>query len=103
MMRIRKNDTVKIISGESRGKTGKVLRVFPAAESALVQGVNLRWKHIRRSQRYPRGARIQKETPIHLSKLKLICSNCNKPTKVSYKINEGGVKNRVCKKCLQPA
>ncbi|MDI6732923.1 MAG: 50S ribosomal protein L24 [Planctomycetota bacterium] len=100
-MFVKKNDTVKVICGESRGKTGKIIRVFPRTERVVVQGVNLRWKHMRRSQQYPRGARIQKEMPVHISNVKLICPQCNKPTRVGYKIAEGGVKNRICKKCLQ--
>ena len=101
-MFVKKNDLVKVISGESRGKTGKILRVFPEEERVVVQGVNLRWKHMRRSQEHPHGARIQKELPIHISKVKIVCPQCTKPTKVGYKIAESGVKSRVCKKCAQP-
>ncbi|MFH1230230.1 MAG: 50S ribosomal protein L24 [Planctomycetota bacterium] len=100
-MRIKKNDVVKVISGESRGKTGKIIRIIPEAETAIVQGINLLWKHMRRNNQYPHGARIQKEAPIHISKLRLVCPNCSKPTKVGYKTTESGVKNRVCKKCSQ--
>ena len=100
-MHIKKNDVVKVVSGESRGKTGKIMRVIQDDETAVVQGINLLWKHMRRSQQYPHGARIQKEAPIHMSKLRLVCPNCSKPTKVGYKITESGVKNRICKKCLQ--
>ena len=99
-MHIRKNDIVKIISGESRGKTGKVIRVSQEKQTAIVQGVNLLWKHMRRSQQYPHGARIQKEAPLPVAKLMLVCSNCNKPTRVGYKIT-GADKIRVCKKCQQ--
>lgn len=101
-MYIRKNDVVKVISGVSRGKTGKVIRIFPGAGVVIVQGMNMCWKHMRRSQQYPHGARIQKESPLHMSKLMVVCPNCNKPAKIGYKTNEGGVKNRICKKCLHP-
>jgi large subunit ribosomal protein L24 len=100
-MRIKKNDVVKIMSGASRGKTGKIIRVIPESGTAIIQGINLLWKHMRRSNQYPHGARIQKEAPIPLCKLRLICPNCNKPAKVAYKITEAGVKNRTCKKCSQ--
>ena len=100
-MRIRKKDIVKVISGANRGKIGEVIRVYHDDETAVVKGVNLLWKHMRRSQQYPHGARIQKETPIPVSKLMLICSNCNKPTRVGYRITETGIKSRVCKKCAQ--
>jgi len=101
-MFVKKNDLVKVISGESRGKTGKIIRVFAKTERVVVQGVNLRWKHMKRSQQYPHGARIQKELPIHVSKVKVVCPQCNKPTKVGYKITDSGVKNRICRKCTQP-
>jgi large subunit ribosomal protein L24 len=101
-MFVKKNDLVKVLSGESRGKTGKVIRVFASTESVVIQGVNLRWKHMRRSQQYPHGARIQKEMPIHVSKIKVVCPQCNKPSRVGYKTTESGVKNRICKKCAQP-
>jgi len=101
-MFVKKNDLVKVISGESRGKTGKILRVFPETERIVVQGINLRWKHMRRSQEHPHGARIQKELPIHMSKVKIVCPQCNKPARVGYRITESGVKSRVCKKCAQP-
>jgi len=101
-MFVKKNDLVKVISGESRGKTGKILRVFPETERIVVQGINLRWKHMRRSQEHPHGARIQKELPIHMSKVKIVCPQCNKPARVGYRITESGVKNRICKKCAQP-
>ena len=101
-MFVKKNDLVQVISGESRGKTGKIMLVFTESESVLVQGLNLRWKHMRRSQEQPHGARIQKEMPIHVSKIKLVCPHCNKPARVGYKITDSGVKNRICKKCAQP-
>ncbi|MEW6026387.1 MAG: 50S ribosomal protein L24 [Planctomycetota bacterium] len=101
-MFVKKNDVVKVTSGESKGKTGKVIRVFPKSERVVIQGVNLRWKHMKRSQQYPHGARIQKESPIHVSKIKIVCPQCNKPTRVGYKITDSGVKNRTCRKCAQP-
>lgn len=99
-MHIKKDDIVKVISGESRGKTGKVIRVSQEDKTAIIQGVNLLWKHMRRSQQYPHGARIQKEAPIDVSKLMLVCTNCNKPTRVGVKLT-GEIKSRVCKKCAQ--
>lgn len=101
-MFVKKDDIVKVSSGESRGKTGKVIRVFASTESVVVQGVNLRWKHMKRSQQYPHGARIQKEMPVHVSKVKVVCPQCNKPSRVGYKKTDSGIKNRVCKKCAQP-
>ena len=96
-MRIRRNDVVKIITGDESGKTGKVIELD--GERALVEGVNFVWKHIRRSQQHPHGARIQKEAPIRLSNLMVVCPACSKATKVAFKKIEGGEKSRVCKKC----
>ncbi|OHB70867.1 MAG: 50S ribosomal protein L24 [Planctomycetes bacterium RBG_16_43_13] len=98
-MRIRKNDIVQVISGDDSGKTGKVLRVVPQDGRLLVEGVNLVWKHMRKSQQHPKGARIQKESYIDISNARLICQNCNKPTGVTTKMLDTGEKVRICKKC----
>ncbi|MBI4565264.1 MAG: 50S ribosomal protein L24 [Planctomycetes bacterium] len=97
-MRIRTHDTVRVISGNERGKTGKVLRLAEG-DRAVVEGLNFVWKHMRRSQQHPHGARIQKEAPIHVAKLMLVCSSCGKPTRISTKRLDSGEKVRVCKKC----
>ena len=100
-MNIKKGDVVKVISGDDRNHDGKVIKVFIENNKILVQGVNLVWKHMKRSANYPHGARIQKESPIAVSNVKLVCPNCNKPTRVSYVKLPDGVKNRTCKKCKQ--
>jgi large subunit ribosomal protein L24 len=98
---IRRNDIVTVISGEEKGKTGKVLRVDAASGRVLVEGVNFIWKHLRRSQEHPHGARIQKEASVHISNVKIVCQSCNKPTRAVSKKLEGGDKARICKKCHQ--
>ena len=100
-MSIRKNDIVTVITGEERGKTGKVLDVNTASGRVLVEGVNFIWKHLRRSQQHPHGARIQKEGSIHISNVKVVCQSCSKPTRVVGKKLENGGKARVCRKCGQ--
>jgi large subunit ribosomal protein L24 len=100
-MNIRRNDLVQVITGNERGKKGKVLRVV-AEDRVLVEGVNFVWKHLRRSQQHPHGARIQKEAPLHASKLMVVCTACEKPTKVAHKRIEKGESVRLCKKCRQP-
>ena len=99
-MKIRRNDIVKVIAGDAaaRGQTGKVIRVLDG-DRVLVQGVNMVWKHLRRSQQHPHGARIEKEAPVHVSNLMLVCSSCGKATKVAMKEVEGGERERHCKKC----
>lgn len=98
---IRRNDVVRVIAGAEKGKAGKVLSVNRKTGRAVVEGVNRRWKHLRRSQQHPHGARIQKEAPIHVSNLQLLCTSCNKPTRVVIKRLEDGERVRICRKCRQ--
>ena len=98
---IRKHDVVKVITGEERGKTGKVLSIDTSSDRVLVEGVNFIWKHLRRSQQHPHGARIQKEASLHLSNVQIVCQSCNKPTRAISKKLEDGERARICKKCHQ--
>jgi large subunit ribosomal protein L24 len=100
-MKIRKNDVVKVITGEEKGKTGKVLSVDLGAGRILVEGVNFIWKHLRRSQQHPQGARIQKESPLEVSNVQVLCQACSKPTRVVIKRLEDGARARLCRKCRQ--
>lgn len=99
-MKIRKGDTVLIISGKDRLKTGKVLNVFPGKEKIIVEGANLRKKHIRPKSSGEKGQIVQVPVPLNVSNVKLICVKCSKATRISYK-KEGDKKYRVCKKCGQ--
>lgn len=101
-MHLKKNDMVKVICGDDRGKQGKIIRIVPETGKAIVQGINMHWKHVKRGKEYPHGARIQKELPVNSANLMLVCPNCNKPTRISYQFSETGVKNRTCKKCNKP-
>jgi len=98
-MRIKKEDIVLVISGKWRGKTGKVLKVFPKERKVLVEGVNLVKKHQRPRRRGEKGKIIEAPKPMSVSKVKLICPHCKKPTRVGYLIKEDEEKIRVCKKC----
>ena len=98
---IRKNDIVKVITGEERGKTGKVLSIDTSSGRVLVEGVNFIWKHLRRSQQHPHGARIQKEASLHVSNVRIECQSCNKQTRTVYKKLEDKTRARICKKCGQ--
>jgi large subunit ribosomal protein L24 len=100
-MKIRKNDVVQVISGAQKGKTGKVLDVDRDKDRILIEGVNFIWKHLRRSQQHPHGARIQKEASIHVSNVMLVCPSCSKPAKLGIKRLEDGDRARICKKCRQ--
>lgn len=86
--RIRKDDIVEVISGNHRGARGKVLRVLVDRQRVVVEGVNLVQRHIRKSQRYPQGGRIQKEAPIHISNVMPINPKTNRPTRVRFQIEK---------------
>lgn len=98
-MKIRKNDNVKILVGRAEGKTGKVLKIFPAQNKAIVEGVNFVKRHARKTQQNPQGGIVQKESPIDISNLAVICARCNKATRIGFTILSDGTKTRYCKKC----
>ena len=97
MRKVVKNDTVKVISGNYRGKVGKVLKVFPKKNRIIVEGVNLRKHHERPSQALPQGGIVEKEAPIHISNVKVVCPKCGRPTRVGIRILEDKSKVRYCK------
>ena len=99
MIYIKKGDTVKILSGKDRTKTGKVLSVAPQTGKAIVEGRNMITRHEKPKKSGQKGQKIQLPAPMQLSNLSLICSNCGKPTRVGAKTDDKGNKTRVCKKC----
>lgn len=101
MQKIKKNDTIYVLSGKDRGKTGRVFRVFPGVNKALVEGINYVKKHARKSQDNPQGGVIQKENPISLSNIALFCKTCNKPSRVGFSSLADGSKTRFCKRCKE--
>lgn len=101
MMKVRKNDSVKVIAGKDRGKAGKVLKIFFKEKKALVEGINFVKKHSRKTQTNPQGGVVQKEAPIDISNLAVICTRCNKPTRIGFAILTDGTKARYCKRCQE--
>jgi large subunit ribosomal protein L24 len=85
-MRIRKNDMVMVISGNDRGKTGKVLKVFPKKYRIIIEGINLRKRHTKPSQRNPQGGILEKEAPIHASNVMILDPKTNEPTRIGSRI-----------------
>lgn len=85
-MKIRKNDNVVIISGNDRGKTGKILKVFPKIDRIIVEGINIRKRHTKPSQNDPQGGIIEKESPIHASNVMLIDPKTNEGTRIGSQI-----------------
>ncbi|MDO8549203.1 MAG: 50S ribosomal protein L24 [Ignavibacteria bacterium] len=85
-MKIRKNDNVVVITGNNRGKTGKVLKVFPSESKVIVEGINLRKRHTKPNQKQPQGGIIEKEAPIQVSNVMLLDPKTNEPTRLGAKI-----------------
>jgi len=98
-MKIIKNDKVKVIAGNGRGKTGKVLKVITAKNRVIVEGVNYVKKHQKPNQMNQQGGIIEKEAAINASNVMIVCSNCNKAVRISKKRNEDGTVERICKSC----
>lgn len=96
---IKKEDTVVIVTGKEKGKRGRVLSVMPKANRVVVERVNMVKKHMRPSKQYQQGGIIEKEAPLHRSNVMLVCTKCDKPTRVGNKVLEDGRKLRECKKC----
>ena len=95
---IRRGDTVIIIAGKDKGKKGKVIDVDPFANTCIVDGVNTIIKHTKARSAQQKSERVKKAGSIHISNVQVLCK-CGKATRVSFKINEKGIKNRVCAKC----
>jgi len=98
-MRIKRDDFVEVISGEYKGKRGKVLRVIPKEGKVIVENINMRKKHQRPTPSLREGGIIEREEPIYASKVMVICPTCDKATRVGMKRLEDGRKVRYCKKC----
>jgi large subunit ribosomal protein L24 len=96
-MRIRVDDVVEVIRGDDRGSRGKVLSVDPEAGKVVVEGVNLVFKHVRRSQRNPQGGQLRMEMPIALSNVALIDPETDRPTRVGVRYLDDGSKERYSK------
>lgn len=96
-MNIRKNDTVLVISGEYKGRRGRVLRVYPQDERVLVEGVNMVKRHTRPSARNQQGGIVEKEAPIHVSNIAPWCEEINGPSPIIMKRLEDGTRVRVYK------
>ena len=97
-MRLKKGDTVKVLSGNDKGKTGEIMEIIPKTNKIIVQGVNVRKKHIKPRKQGEEGGIVSVECAIHSAKVNVVCPKCGKSTKVGYVI-EKGEKVRVCKKC----
>lgn len=97
-MHIRKDDIVEVISGDDRGKRGRVLQVLHKEGKILVENINRVYKHLRPSRQNAQGGRLSKEMPVDISNVQLICPQTNKPTRVGVRYLADGSKERYSKK-----
>ena len=98
-MKIKKNDTVLIISGKDKGKKGKVRFAYPDVKKVMVEGVNMIKKHAKAKAQVKQAGIIEREAPISAADVMLLCSKCSKPARIGFKILQDGRKARVCRAC----
>lgn len=101
-MKIKRNDKVKVIAGNHKGKEGTVLKVITSKNRVIVEGVNIVKKHQKPNQANQQGGIIEKEASIDASNVMLVCENCGKAVRSSSKRNEDGTVARTCKSCNKP-
>ena len=98
---IRKEDSVYVLTGKEKGKKGRVLAVNKAKNSVLVEKLNIIKKHMKPNKKYAQGGIIEKEAPVHISNVMLVCPKCSKQTRLGVTITEGNKRHRICKKCKE--
>jgi large subunit ribosomal protein L24 len=98
MQRVKQGDSVVVIAGKQKGTRGRVLRVAPGSDKVVVEGINVRTKHLKPNQQNPQGGRVKKEAPIHISNVMLADPQTGEPTRVRIKILETGQRVRVAVK-----
>jgi large subunit ribosomal protein L24 len=98
-LKIKKGDKVRVLTGKDRGKDGNVTRVMPTVGKVIVDGVNVAKKHQKATKATMQGGIIDKDMPIPVANVAIICPACGKPTRVGYTIDSDGTKVRSCKKC----
>ena len=98
-MKIRKGDTILVIRGKDRGKRGKVRLAFPREEKIVVTGINMIKRHSRARGMVRQAGIIEREAPLHISKVMLVCTKCDRPTRVGFRFLEDRKKVRICHKC----
>lgn len=101
MNKIKKNDIVCVLAGRDKGKTGKVFKMMPGKDKALVEGINYIKKHSRKTKADQQGGIVQMESAIHISNIALFCKNCNKASRVGISILADGTRSRFCKRCKE--
>jgi large subunit ribosomal protein L24 len=98
-MKIRKGDRVRIMTGKDRGREGEVTFAFPATGKVIVNGTNVAKRHQKPTQSTKQGGIIDKEMPLRVDNVAIICPSCGKPTRIGFRFEADGTKVRVCRKC----
>jgi large subunit ribosomal protein L24 len=98
---VKKGDTALVMSGKNKGKKGRVLSVSPVAEKVTIEGINIVKRHTKPSKKYAQGGIIEKEGPLHISNVMLVCPKCSKPTRIGNAVLDNGKKLRTCHKCKE--
>ena len=98
-MKLKKGDHVRVLQGKDRGKDGEIMRAFPREGKVIVQGVNMAKRHQRPTRATMQGGVIDKDMPVPVANVALVCRACGKPTRIGFRVDEAQRKVRVCKKC----
>lgn len=98
---IRKGDTVRVIAGKDKGKSGRVLSVNPDKHRLVIEKINMIKKHMKPTRQHAQGGIIDKEAPVDISNVMLVCPKCNQKSRIGNQVMENGKKLRVCKKCKE--
>ena len=98
-MKLRKGDEVEVLAGKDLGKRGAIMRVYPNADKVIVDRVNIAKKHQKPTKATMQGGIIDKEMPMAVSNVAIICPSCGKPTRIGFRFEPDGTKVRICRKC----
>jgi large subunit ribosomal protein L24 len=98
-MRVRKGDTVEVLSGKQRGKRGQVMRVIPSKDKVIVDGANMSKRHTKPRGQTMQGGIIDKDMPLPASTVAVVCSACGRPSRIGMRVDDAGRKLRFCKRC----
>jgi large subunit ribosomal protein L24 len=99
--KIKKDDKVKVLTGKDKGKIGKVLKIVKKSNRVVIENINVVKVNQRPTQANPQGGIVEKNMPVHVSNLMIMCNSCVKPTRISMKLLEDGKRVRICKQCNQ--
>jgi large subunit ribosomal protein L24 len=97
-MRIKKGDRVQVLQGKDKGRVGAVMRAIPTESKVIVEGINIAKRHQKATRRTMQGGIIDKDMPVHVSSVAIVCSQCG-PTRIGFRLDDQERKIRVCKKC----